>query len=841
MAAVEAISALRIAREAMDLEPDARTALLVARCNGDVALLARASALLERMLAEERDSERDSGADAGAAAAADRLIGTRLGPFLVRERIGRGGMGVVYRGERDAADFRQEVAIKLIRRGFDFDDIHERFLRERRILARLDHPGLARLIDGGSAPDGRPWFALEFVRGEPITVWCDRHRLGLDARMRLMLEVCAAVQYAHSQLVVHRDLKPANVLVDAAGQVRLLDFGIARLLDADEAGATLTRAGSRGLFTPEYAAPEQFTGESAGVATDVYALGVMAYELIAGVLPQPIDGADLDQAARQVREQPPQALTQAIFRGERGAGDEAAAGLRLAQRGLRLPAYRKAVRGDLSRILDRALAKEPERRYASVQALADDLSAWRRGAPVRVSGSAVGYRLRKFVGRNRVAVGLAAATALALAAGIGATLWQMRETRLQRDEALAEVRRSEGMRQYLMLMFRDAAAPGSTQADVREVFRKGAENLFQRFADQPETGQETALMLSDLFLQLADTQGAVPLLERLLDWPGIESRPQVLAQARYNLAQAELARGNPERARDLLDAAQRYWSQGGGVLHATRLNESRVLESRLERAAGRIDGALAILQAAIAERRQLLGREDAEVGSQQVSLAIGLMQAGRLQEAEAAASGALQTYTRLGTLDSDGALAALNARANIALLSGHADQAIADFRRVRELTGALYGDTPKLATAMNNLGIALLRSGKVDEAAPVFEAALAVARGSDGERGRLSVALRAATAEAWAMTGRAAAAETLVEDALVIALDAFAADPLLIGTAYRVRARVRLELRRGAEARSDLDRAAEHFGAAGKAGEPYLLRVDALRDELDGSVTPKNG
>ncbi len=826
------LAALRIAREAMDLEPSTREDFITARCSGDTVLRARVGELLVKILEAERD--------APSIEPGDSLSGTRLGPFVVHERIGRGGMGVVYRGEREGGDFRQEVAIKLIRRGFDFDDIHERFLRERRILARLNHPGLARLIDGGNAPDGRPWFALEFVRGESITAWCDRNRLDIAARLRLLLDVCAAVQYAHAQLVVHRDLKPGNVLVDEAGQVRLLDFGIARLLDSEEAGATLTRAGSRGVFTPEYAAPEQFTGESAGVATDVYALGVMAYMLVSGVLPQSINPNDLTEATRIVREQPPQPLVQAILRGApaaQGQTTDAAdmTALRLMQRGIGMKEYRKTVRGDLSRIIDKALAKEPERRYASVQAFSDDVSAWLRGAPVRVSGNAPGYRLRKFITRHKVSAGFAALAVVALVAGLSATFWQMQETRLQRDEALAEVRRSEGMRQYLMLIFRDAAASGDAEVNVREVFRDGADRLFERFKNQPETGQDTALMLSDLFLQMADVQGAVPLLERLLEWPGIESNPTVLAHARYNLAQAELARGNVERAQVLLAQARDYWASTGSVVHKALLNESRRTQSRLERAQGRVEDSLATLQAAIDERQLMLGEEDVETGGHYVSLAIGLMQAGRLDEAEAAASEGLRIHEQLGLSESDGGLAALNARANIALGTGRAEQSIADFRRVSNMTRALYGETPKLATAMNNLGISLMRTGQVAEAAPVIEEALRIARASDGERSRLAVALRAATAEAWAVTGRLDEAEPLVEEALDVARADFIADPVLLGTAYRVRAKLRLEQLRHDEARADLEQAARYFGAAGKAGEPYLRRLEALQGELEGA------
>ncbi|MEO7013046.1 MAG: serine/threonine-protein kinase [Dokdonella sp.] len=402
----DGLEALRILRDALDTDPGERDSFLSMRCGADTQLRERVDALL-RGIADDDVSSPDE--DQHRSGSEDSLVGCMLGPFRVVERIGRGGMGIVYRGEREGADFNQQVAIKLIRRGFDFDDIRARFLRERRILARLSHPNLARFIDGGLAADGRPWFALEFVDGKPITAWCDAARLDIDARVRLFLDVCAAVQHAHTQLIVHRDLKPANILVDQGGNVRLLDFGIAKLVAGDEPGAQTT-IGARPVLTPEYAAPEQFGGELAGVATDIYALGAILYELVAGVLPIEIDRRDLAAAERMVREQPPSPLALAIAREpmDNASGDHALLERRLHDRNASLRTYRGTVRGDLSRILETALAKEPDRRYASVQEFASDLARWRAGAPVGVSGDRLGYRLRKFIGRNRMGVGVAA-------------------------------------------------------------------------------------------------------------------------------------------------------------------------------------------------------------------------------------------------------------------------------------------------------------------------------------------------------------------------------------------------------------------------------------------------
>ncbi len=434
------LEALRILRDALDTDPGERESFLSMRCGADTQLRERVDALLRGIADDDLASPDDSMPGTGSE---DSLVGNLLGPFRVVERIGRGGMGIVYRGEREGADFNQQVAIKLIRRGFDFDDIRARFLRERRILARLSHPNLARFIDGGIADDGRPWFALEFVDGQSITDWCDARRLDIDARVELFLDVCAAVQHAHAQLVVHRDLKPANILVNKDGDVRLLDFGIAKLVDGDEPGAQTT-IGMRPLLTPEYAAPEQFRGEISGVATDIYALGAILYELVAGVLPLEVDRNDLAAAERMVREQPPSPPATAIARESMdSSSDHAALKRRLHDRSVTLHTYRGIVRGDLTHILETALAKEPDRRYASVRELASDLSRWRVGAPVRVSGDRLSYRLRKFIGRNRLGVGIAAAAILLI---VGLTTYhvstlnaQLARTEVARNRAQASL------------------------------------------------------------------------------------------------------------------------------------------------------------------------------------------------------------------------------------------------------------------------------------------------------------------------------------------------------------------------------------------------------------------
>ncbi len=548
---------LQLLRRALDTAPDERESFLSIHCEGDTALRQRVDALLRRCAdeaAENAAAHPHDSAHEPVPARDDPLLGTRLGPFRVVECIGRGGMGVVYRGTREGADFRQQVALKLIRRGFDFDDVQARFLRERRILARLDHANLARFVDGGVAPDGRPWFALDYVDGESITRWCDAHRLDLRARVRLFLDVCAAVQYAHAQLVVHRDLKPANILVDLDGRVRLLDFGIAGLLSGNEDGeATLMAAsGIRRAMTPEYAAPEQFSGEDAGIATDVYALGVVLFVLLAGVLPYPIERSDADGMQRIVREQLPQALAQAIARsdtsGEPHADDVVQA--RVAARSTHLRAFRTEVRGDLARIVGKALAKAPADRYATVQAFADDLQRWLAGTPVQVSGNRWRYRAGKFIRRNRIAVTLASAAALVLALGVAGMTWQARA-------AMRSAERATAIESFVFGLFR-AASPLATQQQLpttEELLAEGARQAANDSSAAPQTQFDMLMTIGRIYLDLRRYDNAMPLLQQALalgerEYGKNDARllPPLLGILQAETFQLEINNGAPQQA-----------------------------------------------------------------------------------------------------------------------------------------------------------------------------------------------------------------------------------------------------------------------------------------------------
>jgi len=386
----------RLFMGAVDLRPEELPGYLQRECP-DRDLRREVASLLD--YSGKQLASADAAIASAAAAAAqepdsdERLIGTRLGPYRVEAIAGHGGMGAVYRASRDDAEFHQQVAIKLVRAAAASPDTLRRFRQERQILARLSHPNIARLLDGGSTPEGVPYLVMEFIEGESITAWCERHTLGVEDRLRLFLRVCDAVEFAHGDLVVHRDLKPANILVTKDGTPKLLDFGIAKLLDpgAEKEAATLTGL----VMTPEYASPERVRGEPASTAADVYSLGLILYELLTGKKAQPVSGYTPDAIARVVCQTEPAA-----------------------------PARLKPqLAGDLDHIVRMAIRKEPERRYASAGLVARDIQRHLEGRPVMARPDTLAYRSAKFIGRNRFAVVASALIAATLAGGLALEYW----------------------------------------------------------------------------------------------------------------------------------------------------------------------------------------------------------------------------------------------------------------------------------------------------------------------------------------------------------------------------------------------------------------------------------
>jgi serine/threonine protein kinase len=441
---------------------------------------------------------------------------TAVGAYRIVRLLGRGGMGEVYLAQRSDPGFEQQVALKLLKRGMDSDEVLRRFVQERRILAQLSHPHVARFLDGGVGIDGRPYFAMEFVDGSTLTEFARSRALGLRERVSLLAMVCDAVAYAHSRLVVHRDLKPSNILVDANAQPRVLDFGIAKLLDdSDDAHATAT--GTRAM-SPAYAAPEQILGEPVGTATDVYALGAVAFELFTGSPPHQRSAGSSETLLRELAQEtiarPSQVLRQVAQTHQTGVGkiDAARAARELA--------------GDLDTIVLTALQREPQRRYATAAALAEDLRRWLAGRPIAARPDTARYRMGKFVRRHRGGVTAFALALLAILGALGFSLWQAHLAQLQARRADSEAvaarqsaDRSRRVKDFLISVF--------TQEDPLRHTAGGATTLAQAFDDtlkriDTEFADDPALQgdLLDDFGEITTTKGnfekAQGLFERAL-------------------------------------------------------------------------------------------------------------------------------------------------------------------------------------------------------------------------------------------------------------------------------------------------------------------------------------
>ncbi len=536
---------------AMDLDPPEHPAFLDEACRDDTALRREVEALLEA------EAAAPAFLDADAARFCEPLLPEipepsapeRVGPYRVVREVGRGGMGRVYLAERADGQFEQRVALKLLRPGLDTEDVVRRFLVERQILASLSHPGIARLLDGGTTGDGRPYVVMEYVEGEPITAYCDARRLSVDARLALFREVGRAVAYAHRNLVVHRDLKPSNILVTDDGQVKLLDFGIAKLLDADAKGH-LTGTGLP-VMTPAWASPEQVRGEPVTTASDVYQLGLLLYELLTGQRAYEVDTRSPGRMERTVCEQTPPPPSVALAR----PGDPTHVVEAGYQRATRPDRLRRRLAGDLDTICLKALRKEPERRYDSVGEMMDDVRRHQEGHPVSARPDSLAYRVRTFVRRHRRGVATAAGAVLLLS-GLG--VYHMAQVTAERDRARRETQKAERVTTFLTGLFEQADPYRTSGARDLEaaltVLEPAAERVRQELADEPEVQAELLHTLGALYRQMGRRDLAAPMLRRALALRQATLGP-VHEDVGATLHELALARENPDSTLATLDRA----------------------------------------------------------------------------------------------------------------------------------------------------------------------------------------------------------------------------------------------------------------------------------------------
>jgi non-specific serine/threonine protein kinase/serine/threonine-protein kinase len=457
--------------EGIALEPADRCSFLDRSCAGDSELRREVESLLSSNERAGTGFLNTPAVDLGEGSAPTATrVGRRIGAYDILEEIGHGGMGEVYRAGRADGQYEKEVAIKLVRGGYDTASVLERFRHERQILASLDHPNIARLLDGGTAEDGIPYLVMELIQGTAIDQYCDAQKLTVSERLRLFLQVCSAVQYAHQRLVIHRDIKPGNILVTRQGEPKLLDFGIAKILDpAINSAATIA-----GPMTPEYASPEQILGEPITTATDVYSLGVVLFQLLTGRSPYPTNTHLPHEFARAICELEPEQPSTVVARGDVSSRAISSSASEI-PRGPELPKgpqgsspakLRRRLSGDLDTITLRALRKEPQRRYASVEKFAEDIQRHLEGLPITALRDSWRYRARKFTVRHKLGV---TATALVLMAVLGGVAATVREARIAAaNERRAEQRFNDVRKLANSLMFEihDAIEdlPGSTAA-----------------------------------------------------------------------------------------------------------------------------------------------------------------------------------------------------------------------------------------------------------------------------------------------------------------------------------------------------------------------------------------
>jgi serine/threonine-protein kinase len=723
---------------ALEVAPENRPALLDRLCGGDVGLRYEVDSLLAAGAPD--DDFLELSLETFAAPYLDHVAqdpveidfpGATVGRYRLIERIGRGGMGTVWLAERADGQFEQRVALKLVKRGMDTDEILDRFLRERQILAQLEHPAIARLLDGGVSEDGRPYFVMEYVVGEPITEHCDRRRLPIEARLRLFLQACRAVQYAHRNLVVHRDLKPANVLVTQEGEVKLLDFGIAKLM-TDEHGAT--RASQEAaLMTPEYASPEQVAGEPVTTGSDVFQLGVLLYELLSGHRPHSTRGRAPAEVGRAVLESIPPRPSTAVRRvtsivHRDGVTEQIEPRVVTERRATNIERLRRRLRGDLDTIAMRALRKEPDRRYPTAEDLARDIERHLAHLPIRFGADDAGYRAGKFLRRHRI--GVVTATVVALLLAGGASLYTV-QVRAERDRARQEAAKATETAQILGRFFQgwnpDAADRGRVSA--RQMVSEAARRAELELRGQPETLAATLSVLGDLQTSLAEWRAADSLLGRALE---IQSRLRVSPDADLAATLERRGRllefmGEHEAAESAYRQALKRYRSLLGPRHVVTLRDQRALGGLLGRA-GKLEEAEAMLRDVMRKIPEAERPTSPFALETSTDLGYTLFLQARFDEAVEILRPTLARQRRTFGETYGPALITMRALGSALRDRGDLEEAEALYRDAVRNTSVLYGDERvETVHALLVLAIVLDRKGELEEAERVARRSQALA------------------------------------------------------------------------------------------------------------------
>ncbi len=625
----------KILDEALDKESAERDAFVREACGDDTDLRDHVLKMLEASGESDDFLEGSGRADLeNALAHMASVVGDKesdeddedlqhAGPYRLIRKLGRGGMGQVYLAVRDDEAFKRYVAVKVIRRGMDTEDILKRFRVERQILAALTHPGIARLLDGGATDEGVSYFVMEYVDGESITKYCDDNRLSLEARLELFCKVCSAVHFAHQNLIVHRDLKPANILVTTDGQVKLLDFGIAKFLNPDLAGYTLpmTRTEVR-VMTPEYASPEQVRGNSVTTASDVYQLGILLYELLTGHRPfsfETVKRGEIEKIILEKAPERPSTMISVVEELPKGKDSLTPESVSLNRR-TPLDRLRKQLSGDLDHIILMALRKETDRRYQSADQLLQDIQNYRSGRPVSAQADTFAYRTNKFIRRNKIAVAGALAMFAVLFVATIVSIGFAVEATEQRDRFEAEAQKLAGVVEFVIDLF-DSANPEQAQGrdlTVREMVDVGAASVMNDLQAHPDVQSDMMRVLSLVYAEWGEAQAGMDLIEPALqiqiDLADGADSPS-LARALFAMAVLKDDVGETDESIDLHEQALAMRRRMHGEIHldvAQSLNDlgvSLFSGYRYQKS----DTIRTIWEQSLAIRQTLLGDSDRDI------------------------------------------------------------------------------------------------------------------------------------------------------------------------------------------------------------------------------------
>ena len=840
---------------ARELPAEARRRFLEEACPDDVELRGKVESLI---LHDEGAGGTLHGAVDEAAADLTRealdLSGQRLGPYRIERLLGEGGMGSVWLASRDDQAYTQKVAIK-VARGLPGAETLRRFRAERQILAALDHPNIARMLDGGATAQGAPYVVMEQIEGRPIDVYCNDEKLSTEERLALFLRVCDAVQYAHGRLVVHRDIKPGNILVTDEGEPKLLDFGIAKLLDTTAIPGTLVEtATSMRMLTPEYASPEQVRGADVTVASDVYGLGLLLYELLSDRRAQPLATGEPAELLRVVCEKDPDRPS--------------------------IAASRRRLAGDLDNIVMMALRKEPERRYASVGLMAEDLRRHLDGLPVLARAGSWRYRAGKFLRRNTLAVSAGALVVLLLVVFAVSMALQAGRVARERDTATRERETARRVSDFMIGMF-EISDPGEARGEsvtAREILDEGAMRIRAELGDEPEMQATMMRAMGRVYLNLGLFDDARPLMEQSLrirterlgeesnetatstndlanvlhesgDLEGaerlyerartlFEAMPEPSADAASNLndlANLRADQGAYDEARPLYEGAARIWEETlGPEDRMVGLAMSNL--AFLENDAGNPQRALELFEAALEHQRRALGPDHPDVGSVLYGLGQTHRSLGNLERAEQYLRQTHELHVKLRGPRTLQATGALNDLALVLQDAGKLDEAEPLFGEVLALRLEMFGENqPSTIISLHNMGWLLFLRERFDDAGDHFRRALEAGRTTLGEKHWVMGSIHKNLGRSLEAAGKLDEAEAQYR-AAVDTLEAVLPE----GHINAARARLRLasawsERGRLDEAEPLLRRSVNELKEGGIAGDRLIAEAESRLGVLPGS------